>query len=358
MKRIRLPDRVPAKRRTDPPRITDEVDFADLMRMEGVKRLDSEKEGPTPGSPKSRVAATASQTSDAPVVEETPAPAAEDEILVAERSGREAAEAEAERLRWEAAEAEAERLRREPAEAEAERLRRENASLHADNKRLDRERRSLARRLQEASAGQAESKPTPLSEILAQRGCRGEDEIRKYLELLGGSAAFERALELLVAQDATALREVLEESVSLVCDRPGCRPATGTKALFVESARCEFCGGSDLAAAARNFFEACRSRGFKRVRIIGGSPTYHVELRELASGAPIELKSIPGDRHRTMKEAKADQKHADLVVLWGGTFLDHSTSGLYDRTRSALLTVAHRGLSGMLDELTRRLPTT
>lgn len=109
---------------------------------------------------------------------------------------------------------------------------------------------------------------------------------------------------------------------------------------------------SELRRAAFQVAEACADVGINRLVIVGGSPPYHSQLRELF-GEALDLRLILGDARRTSKQALSDIAWADVVVIWGGTILSHSTSQLYKG--ESVLTIAHRGLAGMLRALAAEL---
>ena len=109
---------------------------------------------------------------------------------------------------------------------------------------------------------------------------------------------------------------------------------------------------SELRRAAFKVAAACRDIGISRLVIVGGSPPYHSQLRALFGDA-LSLRLVLGDARRTSKQALSDIAWADVVVIWGGTILSHSTSQLYKG--ESILTIAHRGLAGMLRALAAEL---
>jgi hypothetical protein len=213
-----------------------------------------------------------------------------------------------------------------------------------------RERKAVQRQLAEAREGAASSPSRPsVSALLTARGLidRGERELVFQGWLDKGRLA--EWLEAVDSDDPTALRRFVDERVSLLCGDPGCTAQPGAAELRVAPERCDVCGGSDTRRALEAFIERCAALGITRVRIVGGSPNYHTELRRLTDGdTRIVLKLVRGDARRNQSEAKADQRHSDLVIIWGGTILDHSTSENYDSALGRVLIVAHRGIAGML----------
>ncbi|MEL6342400.1 MAG: hypothetical protein AAFV53_04660 [Myxococcota bacterium] len=109
---------------------------------------------------------------------------------------------------------------------------------------------------------------------------------------------------------------------------------------------------SDVRNAAFALASACREQGIERMVVVGGSPRYRQHLKTLFSGA-LALRLVDGQERRTLKQTKADEAWADVVVIWGGTMLSHSLSALY--RGEGVITLSHRGLAGMLRQLAERL---
>jgi hypothetical protein len=110
--------------------------------------------------------------------------------------------------------------------------------------------------------------------------------------------------------------------------------------------------GSDVRQAAWALSAALRDLSIDRLLIVGGSPSYHIQLQELFGGA-LDLRLIDGTARRNLRQARADVQWADLAVVWGGTILDHRLSELY--TGEAVVLIPHRGIVGMMRQLTESL---
>lgn len=102
---------------------------------------------------------------------------------------------------------------------------------------------------------------------------------------------------------------------------------------------------SDLRRAALALAETCQGAGVARLVVVGGSPKYHQQLQGLL-GEALSLRLIDGQERRILKQARADVEWADVVLIWGGTLLDHKLSALYQGKHVRV--VSHRGLAGML----------
>src|SRR6185503_8891791 len=85
---------------------------------------------------------------------------------------------------------------------------------------------------------------------------------------------------------------------------------------------CASCGGSDNRRAQEALVSACQRAGIRRLVIVGGSPSVREELRDGLSQR-LELRLVDGTERRTLGQARLDLEWADLVLLWGGSELDH-----------------------------------
>jgi len=89
----------------------------------------------------------------------------------------------------------------------------------------------------------------------------------------------------------------------------------------------------------------------RKLVVVGGSPSVREELR--AGAAPEwSLRLIDGTERRTLSQAQNDLEWADVVLIWGGSELDHKVSKLYtDATgplRKKLVQVSRRGVAALL----------
>jgi hypothetical protein len=154
----------------------------------------------------------------------------------------------------------------------------------------------------------------------------------------------------------------LEGRFSLHCSSPACTEAAGRSGRVplhaATKALCPHCGGSDNARAARDVVAACAASGVRRLLVVGGSPSVREELRS-ALGSSLELRMVDGTERRTQERARGDMEWADLVLLWGGTELDHKVSTHYAHPpagqREKLVHVAKRGIAALLSAAVEHL---
>src|SRR5262249_6039895 len=78
-----------------------------------------------------------------------------------------------------------------------------------------------------------------------------------------------------------------------------------------------------------------------------------------ALGARLELRLVDGTERRTLGQARLDLEWADLVLLWGGSELDHRVSTLYTgappQLRRKLVHASKRGIAALLEAAVVRL---
>jgi hypothetical protein len=147
-------------------------------------------------------------------------------------------------------------------------------------------------------------------------------------------------------------RRTLEQHVIRVCGRE-CRSlvAPGRAPLLAAvSSQCQVCEGSNNRRSALLLARAMHARAASKLLVIGGTGNLHRELDSLLSPCGVEVRGIDGaSQTPTQKEAWADQRWADLVVVWASTPLPHKVSVLYTRepVGRTPLTVARRGIEAL-----------
>ena len=225
--------------------------------------------------------------------------------------------------------------------------------------RLDQERRQADKR-----AAQAHERARGLEAALAaadksalwtERGL-SRTETAQALALLAVEQP-QPLLAALMAVEPQPLAQLLNDRLALVCAAAECQPTKDTAVLRVAAERCELCGGSDLRGAYRTFAQATVTARLPSVTFIGGSPAYREALRtlhrELKPAFELEVvaKKRPG-------EGKRAQAARGLIVIWGGSEVDHDTTIHYRQSGDLVLTMNHRGLSGILPKLAAQLQKT
>lgn len=199
-----------------------------------------------------------------------------------------------------------------------------------------------------------------IDRLLADLGYRGE----------GARATARRALEeaklttprkqRIAGVKRGQVEALLARSFARACVQPGCQAAaaaTGRAVVTVErGSDCEGCGGSRNEEALGRALQMMARAGWRRLLVVGGSPNSHREIRETV-GERLELRLIEGvEKRRTAKEARQQVEWADVVVIWGGTQLDHKVSTLYTDQRSPkVITATKRSVQALAETIVEAL---
>jgi hypothetical protein len=146
--------------------------------------------------------------------------------------------------------------------------------------------------------------------------------------------------------------DLLSDRFLQYCGSPECldvlRPLKpGARPVVVPNDHCGACSGSDLQGRAIRIGQALTAA--VRIVVVGGSPRVRDQLARL--NVPyLELRLVSGLDKRTIDQARADCRWADLVVVLGSSELKHKVSGLY-RNRvgeQKVVVVAGRGAGSAL----------
>jgi hypothetical protein len=145
----------------------------------------------------------------------------------------------------------------------------------------------------------------------------------------------------------------LQSHFLVTCGAPACaRGAAGREIVIAEDrARCWICGGSNNRSAVDQAAALFRRHGIRRIVVVGGSPSVHDELRQLAP-PEWELRLIDGTTRRTADAAKGDLRWADLVLVWGSSELDHKVSLHYTAAGALaqrVVVVNRRGIAALIE---------
>lgn len=345
-------------------------DFEALMATMGVKKIDEKGRrkatpprapaGPPPkkmGTPTHRPAPRPAPRQEAPQFSEDPqlrlARLERESVAHAAELARRAQEVEGLRaqLAQAAARVEALATAREAAQGALAAAQEAASAAAVERDQLDAERRSLQRQLEEARS--APPTAVPAGQLLTARGL--DEPARRAAALAGLAERFPAELEqALVLADPVPLAQLLDQRVTLV--GPDGEPGDDVVAVRVKASRCELGSASDIAAAWDRFHRTCGEVRVVRVTIVGGSPNYRRQLKDLAQGGAVELNLISGTTRRPRHRAEADVRNSDLVIIWAATELDHSVSAPYSASSGGkVLTIGHRGISGMLDRVRQEI---
>lgn len=156
------------------------------------------------------------------------------------------------------------------------------------------------------------------------------------------------------AAKADALKAALAAQFAVLCQSPECarQAARGREVVLANpTTTCEACHGSSNRRAFTRLEALLTKKKLRRLVIVGGSPSVREELRSVESKT-WELRLIDGTERRTGSQAQGDLEWADLVLVWGGSELDHKVSRLYTDPagpfRKKLIQVSRRGVEALL----------
>ena len=160
---------------------------------------------------------------------------------------------------------------------------------------------------------------------------------------------------------AAAKREpalkLLRERLACVCSKECAALLDGDRAPVVASGRsCEVCEGSNNRRAGLAAGAALARGGVSRVLVLGGTPKLRQELER--SLPDVNLEFVDGMRSHTQKEALANMKRVQMVVVWGSTPLKHAVSELYTREplkHLRVVTTSKRGVEALCREIERNM---
>ena len=331
--------------------MNDEQEFAALMAQEGLRPMKGR--GDARARPRPRTVDSAPTTDRLQRAEA--AIAAAQTAVAGLQHDKGALAAEVERLRSAVAPLEAEiaalQARALQQDAQLASLQNERDEATGKAEQLDAERRALQRKLQAARADTAPA-ATPAREVLQARGLDTEEE--RAAAIAGLAQRWTGPLlDALALADPSALSTLLDRRVVLASDAAGDAADERAVVIRVDERRCELGGASDLQRRWLEVVAACERAGVQRMTVVGGSPAYRQQLKQLAKGAPsVRLNLVKGTGRRTARQAASDLRTSDLVVIWGATELDHAISAPYtDGNPAHVHVIAHRGISQMLVQL-------
>lgn len=240
------------------------------------------------------------------------------------------------------------------AQAQAIELKSQLSVATADRQTMDSERRSAGRKLTEAQREATVVRDALASAdrrcLLEERGLADDEHVRALLLLLRMYGS--KAVDALLVAEPTALTELLDRLV-LSCNVAACE-RDDAPLLEVERDRCELCGGSDVRLAFAQWIKVLRQAAITRYTIVGGTPLYREMLRAMNRelGHGLQLDTVGDLVPRADQRARAT---TGLVVIWGATAVDHAVTNHWKGKGDLQITIAHRGIAGMLRLATARL---
>jgi hypothetical protein len=194
-----------------------------------------------------------------------------------------------------------------------------------------------------------------IAELLTSLGFVTPELKKTARDALEAASLTRAGKQRLSTEKVPVAEALLRERFFLACSSSICQGALRkarpkAAGLTVPStAVCEYCQGSDNHRALLRLAEACARARVRRILVVGGSPALHTELIHMKP-AEWELRLVIGTERRTLDRAKADLDWAQLVLIWGGSELDHKVSTLYTTRADAkgkMVSIAKRGIAAL-----------
>jgi hypothetical protein len=204
--------------------------------------------------------------------------------------------------------------------------------------------------------------PHSINDFLRARGYDTPDGMRRARAVLEAAGLTNARKKAIAGYKLAAAEGALASALVRVCGG-GC--AALARAMSTErrepvvtsSATCEVCGGSNNRRAAIACAITLRRNRVRRLLVVGGSAPQQHELRSLLEGDGITLEFVDGTaRSHSQRDAIANMRRADLVVVWGATPLRHAVSNLYTDAPLPgvrVITVPRRGIEALCGEIVR-----
>ncbi len=142
--------------------------------------------------------------------------------------------------------------------------------------------------------------------------------------------------------------QALQDAFVWHCRNGDCRTkATGNPAILVEQANCMICGGSTDRSSLMVMVSRLAEADVRRILVVGGTEAKRREIRE-KSPPGVEWRFVDGSKARDNRYFRADRQWAEIIVIWGGTILDHKVSSHFDaKGDPRVITASRRSIGGL-----------
>ncbi len=201
-----------------------------------------------------------------------------------------------------------------------------------------------------------------IDQFLRDRGFAAPAAARRGRGVLEAAGLTHAGKQAFAATKLPAAEAALAAALARVCgdaclriDRWAAAPAR--EAVRVPPRSCEICGGSNNRRAAIECARALARKRVRRVVVVGGTAATQHELHDLLAGSALEIRYVDGTKaSHSGKDALANMRWAQLIVIWGATPLRHAVSELYTSEppeHVRILTVSRRGVEALCGEIVR-----
>jgi hypothetical protein len=195
-----------------------------------------------------------------------------------------------------------------------------------------------------------------IAELLENEGFTGPAAIRARAVL--EEAGLTHARKMRIAHSKLEqVRNLLRARLARLCGNPACADAAqGREIVQVPASDCEACEGSRNRSAGRMAARALREQGVSRLLVLGGSPATQETLRSVL-GKGFDVRCIDGTNGtRTHARVAADLGWAQVMVVWGSTYLPHKVSKQFTEhvpPGLRVVQVGRRGVEAVCEALAR-----
>lgn len=151
----------------------------------------------------------------------------------------------------------------------------------------------------------------------------------------------------IAACKTTRVSKALSAAFIRTCGKDACiRGSTGglRKQVRTDARFCDICGGQDNRRAVNEMLYAMRSKGMRKLLVVGGSPNSRKELERLCNTS-CELRFITGEENPASKKISAQSDWADIVLIWASTQISHKTTSSLHGPK--VVTVPKRGITAL-----------
>jgi len=202
----------------------------------------------------------------------------------------------------------------------------------------------------------------PISAFLREQGFASAEAMRIARTVLEEAGLTNPRKKALAAFKLTEAEAALDAALVRVCgatcgDLARAALRESRRPVVASGAQCEVCAGSNNRRAAITCMAVLKRRKVKRLLVVGGTAPQQHELKALLGGGSLELAFVDGtERSHSQRDANANMRRADVVVIWGSTPLRHAVSNLYTDDPPPgvrVITVARRGIEALCGEIVR-----
>lgn len=204
--------------------------------------------------------------------------------------------------------------------------------------------------------------PHNLNDFLRANGYNTPDAMARARAVLEAAGLTNPRKKAMASSKLDAAKNALASTLLRVCGDECAALARSMRnerrePVVTSGTTCEVCGGSNNRRAAIACGMTLRRNKVKHVLVVGGTAPQQHELTALLGGDGIELEFVDGTgKSHSQRDAIANMRRADVVVIWGATPLRHAVSNLYtDAPLPGLrvISVPRRGIEALCGEVIR-----